>query len=103
MAEFLKKKMQVVEPGETIDFEMTYKGFRTIIKYSKEDKMYYGKIEDIPDLVNYESEKYEGLEKAFHEAIDDYLAFRGQNISLYGNNLRRYERNYETCKHVQKA
>lgn len=77
MAEFLKKKMQVIEPGESIDFEMTYKGFRTIIKYSKEDKVYYGKIEDIlPDLVSYESENYEGLENAFHEAVDDYIAFK---------------------------
>lgn len=75
MAEFLKKKTQVVEPGEAIEFEMTYKGFRTIVKYSKEDKVYYGKIEDILDLVNYESENYEGLEKAFHEAVDDYLVF----------------------------
>lgn len=75
MAEFMKKKTQVVEPGEAINFEMTYKGFRTIVKYSKEDKVYYGKIEDISDLVNYESEKCEGLEKAFHEAVNDYLAF----------------------------
>lgn len=76
MAEFLEKETQVVEPGESIDFEMTYKGFCTIIKYSKEDKVYYGKIENIPDLVNYESENYEGLERAFHEAVDDYLVFR---------------------------
>ena len=76
MVEFLEKKMQVVEPGESIDFEMTYKGFRTIVKYSKEDKVYYGKIEDVFDLVNYESEKYEGLERAFYEAVDDYLAFK---------------------------
>lgn len=76
MVEFLKKKMQVVEPGEAINFEMTYKGFRTIVKYSKEDKVYYGKIEDIPDLVNYESENYEGLENAFREAVDDYIAFK---------------------------
>lgn len=67
--------MQVVEPEEAINFEMTYKGFRTIVKYSEEDKLYYGKIEDIFDLVNYESENYEGLERAFYEAVDDYLAF----------------------------
>lgn len=76
MAEFLKKKTHVVEPGEAINFEMTYKGFHTVIKYNKEDNVYYGRIEDIPDLVNYESENYEGLEKAFHEAVNDYLAFR---------------------------
>jgi predicted HicB family RNase H-like nuclease len=67
--------MEFAEPGEDIEFEMTYKGFRTIVKYSKEDKVYYGKIEDIRDLVNYESENYEGLERAFHEAVDDYLTF----------------------------
>ena len=69
--------MEFAEPGEAIEFGMAYKGFRTIVKYSKEDKVYYGKIEDIiPDLVNYESENYEGLERAFHEAVDDYLVFQ---------------------------
>ena len=76
MAELPKKKTQVVEPGEAINFEITYKGFRTIVKYSKEDKVYYGRIEDIFDLVDYESENYEGLKRAFHEAVDDYLAFQ---------------------------
>lgn len=75
MAEFIEKKPQVVKPGDTIKFEMTYKGYRTNIQYSKEDEVYYGRIEDIPDLVNFESEKYEGFEKAFHEAVDDYIAF----------------------------
>ena len=44
MAEFMKKKTQVVEPGEMIEFEMTYKGFRTIVKYSKEyNPLFLGK------------------------------------------------------------
>ena len=43
------------------------------MKYSAEDRVYYGKIDGIDDLVNFESDSAEGLEKAFHSAVDDYL------------------------------
>ena len=54
---------------------LTYKGYSTRVEYSAEDGVLHGKIEGIADLVNFESETTEGVEAAFHEAVDDYLAF----------------------------
>ena len=52
---------------------MQYKGFLGSIEISKEDKVLYGKLLHINGLVTYEAESYSELEKAFREAVDDYL------------------------------
>lgn len=50
-----------------------YKGFKAEIKYSLEDNCYYGKLEGIRDLVNFEgSTKGEAMTN-FQVAVDDYL------------------------------
>ena len=55
---------------------LTYKGYYTLIHFEAEDKVLYGKIEGIDDLVTFESESAKEIEKEFHEAIDDWLEFR---------------------------
>lgn len=55
--------------------QLEYKGYWTNIEYSVEDKVLYGKIEGIDDLVTFESENAEDIEREFHSAVDDYLAF----------------------------
>lgn len=50
-----------------------YKGFKTEIKYSRADNCYYGKLEGIRDLVNFEGESREEALKNFQVAVDDYL------------------------------
>lgn len=52
---------------------LQYKGYFTKIEYSVEDKVLYGKIEGIKDLVNFESTSVEQIEFEFHSAVDDYL------------------------------
>lgn len=50
-----------------------YKGFLTTIKYSSEDKVFYGKIENIDDLVLFDGNT---VEEAFHyfvESVEDYI------------------------------
>lgn len=54
---------------------LEYKGYYTKIEYSVEDRVLYGKIEGIGDLVNFHSESPETIEEEFHTAVDDYLAF----------------------------
>ena len=54
---------------------MSYKGYHTRVEYNAEDKTLYGKIEGISDLVTFEAEKCEDVEREFHEAVDDYLEF----------------------------
>ena len=52
---------------------LEYKGYFTVIHFSAPDKVLYGKIEGISDLVTFESESALEIEKEFHEAVDDYL------------------------------
>ncbi len=54
---------------------MTYKGYIGSVAYSEKDNVFFGKIEGIKGLVNFEGESVDELKKAFHEAVDDYLAF----------------------------
>lgn len=54
---------------------LEYKGYYTKIEYSCEDKVLHGTIEGINDLVNFESDSIKNIEKEFHSAVDDYLAF----------------------------
>lgn len=37
--------------------------------------MFFGKVEGINGLVNFEGESVKELTEAFHEALDDYLAY----------------------------
>lgn len=54
---------------------MTYKGYIGSVSYSEKDKVFFGKIEGINGLVNFEGESVKELTDAFHEAVDDYLAY----------------------------
>ncbi len=54
---------------------LEYKGYYAKVEYSSEDKVLFGKIEGINDLVNFESESTEGIEREFQDAVDDYLEF----------------------------
>ena len=54
---------------------MTYKGYIGSVNYSDKDQVFFGKIEGINGLVNFEGESVKELTEAFHEAVDDYLAY----------------------------
>lgn len=54
---------------------LSYKGYHTRVEYDAKDHLLYGKIEGIRDLVNFQSENAKDVEKEFHSAVDDYLAF----------------------------
>ena len=52
-----------------------YKGFITTIVFSSEDNIFYGKIENITDLVLFDGST---VEEAFHyfvESVEDYIDF----------------------------
>jgi predicted HicB family RNase H-like nuclease len=54
---------------------LEYKGYLTKIEYSTEDQVLHGKIEGIADLVTFESDLANEIEKEFRGAVDDYLLF----------------------------
>ena len=62
-------------PNNINSKEFRYKQFVTTQCYSSEDNVWYGKIENIRDLVSFHSENPEGFYEAFKEACEDYLEF----------------------------
>lgn len=53
---------------------LEYKGYTGSIEYSKEDKLFYGKVLGINSLISYEGETGPDLEQDFIESIDEYLS-----------------------------
>ncbi len=53
---------------------ISYKGYLGTVNFSEKDECFYGKIEGIDGLVNFEGESVHELTEAFHEAVDDYRA-----------------------------
>ncbi len=52
---------------------LEYKKFYGSVNYSAEDDVFYGKIEDINDLISYEGESVDEIKHAFYDAVDDYI------------------------------
>jgi predicted HicB family RNase H-like nuclease len=61
---------------------LQYKGYSASIHFSHKDKVLYGKVLGIDDLVNFEGSSIKRLKMSFYEAVEDYL---------------------ETCKELDKA
>ena len=54
---------------------LKYKDFLGSVNFSEKDGVFFGKIEGIDGLVNFEGESVSELTNAFHEAVDEYLAY----------------------------
>ena len=63
--------------GDDMNHMMSHKGYYGSVQYSDEDEVFFGKIEFIKALVNYEGTSIESLKAAFQEAVDDYLQLCG--------------------------
>lgn len=68
------KQLNMTKKSENLELNiLEYKGYFTKIHYSAEDKAFYGKIEEIPALVNFESVSAKDIIQEFHNAVDDYI------------------------------
>lgn len=54
---------------------LKYNGFLGSVSFSEKDNVFFGKIEGIDGLVNFEGESVSELIEAFHQAVDDYVLF----------------------------
>ena len=54
---------------------LEYKEYYGSVEFSGEDDVFFGKIEGINDLVSFEGQSVSELKQAFHESVDEYLAF----------------------------
>lgn len=59
-----------------IGYFSKYKGYEGSIEYDAKDKICYGKLTNIKDLVTYEANDIVDLENQYHEAVDGYIEFK---------------------------
>ena len=52
---------------------LTYKGYAARVEFDAEDRVFFGRIAGIDDIVSFHGETVEELVRAFEEAVDDYL------------------------------
>ncbi len=52
---------------------LKYKGYSATINFSVEDKVFYGNIWGIDDVVTFEGKSDIEAKKAFYKAVNDYL------------------------------
>ena len=53
---------------------MTYKGYIGTVEYSAGDRLLFGRIAGVRDIISYEGESVAEIRTAFEEAVDGYLA-----------------------------
>lgn len=53
---------------------MKYKGYVARIEYDDKDRIFVGHLAGIKDIVGFHGDTVDGLERAFHESVDNYVA-----------------------------
>ena len=56
-------------------FFLTYKDYTASVEYDEEANAFYGVIQNLHDIVTFQSESVEGLQQAFEDSVEDYLDF----------------------------
>lgn len=54
---------------------MKYKGYIGDVKYDDDSKIFHGEVLGIKDVITFQGESVQELEKSFKDSINDYLAF----------------------------
>lgn len=52
---------------------MSYKGYQARIEYDDDDRIFWGRLAGINDIISFHADNVEELRMAFEEAVDDYL------------------------------
>ncbi|HAI13591.1 MAG TPA: toxin-antitoxin system HicB family antitoxin [Phycisphaerales bacterium] len=54
---------------------MQYKGYIGQVEFDADAGVLHGEVMGIRDVVTFQGQSVKAVEKAFHESVDDYLAF----------------------------
>lgn len=52
---------------------LTYKGYAAHVEFDAEDRLFFGHVAGIRDIISFHGESVDELVKAFEDAVDDYL------------------------------
>lgn len=55
-----------------------YKGYCGTVEFDEEDRVFHGRVLGLRDIVTFEAETADDLIVAFHDSVDDYLAFHAE-------------------------
>lgn len=74
---FVRPVRQREGPNNDMENEglLHYRGYTARPEYSAEDRIFYGKILEISDLVDFQAESTQDLQDEFQKAVDGYLVF----------------------------
>ncbi len=54
---------------------MEYKGYIGKVEFDDEAPIFHGEVINTRDVITFQGESVSGLTQAFHDSVDDYLAF----------------------------
>ena len=54
---------------------MTYKGYEAIVEFDEEARVLSGEVINTRDVITFQADSAQEVEKAFRESVDDYLEF----------------------------
>ena len=52
---------------------MKYKGYEAHVTFDEDERLVCGRVLGTRDVISFEADSVDGIERAFREAIDDYL------------------------------
>lgn len=54
---------------------MKYKGYTGVVEFDDESKVLFGRVIGLRDVITFQGESVAEVVQAFHDSVDDYLAF----------------------------
>ncbi len=57
---------------------LTYGGYSAKIEYDDDDRIFFGHLAGIRDIIGFHADNITDLTTAFHEAVDDYIDMCGK-------------------------
>ena len=54
---------------------MRYKGYIGMVEYDDDAKIFHGDVINTRDVITFEGESVKEIEQAFHDSVDDYIAW----------------------------
>lgn len=54
---------------------MQYKGYIGVVEYDDEADIFHGEVINVRDVVTFQGKSVDEIKQAFHDSIEDYLAF----------------------------
>jgi predicted HicB family RNase H-like nuclease len=58
---------------------MEYKGYESVVEFNEAANLLHGEVLNLNDVITFQADCTADLEQAFHDSVDDYLAFCAEN------------------------